>query len=121
MNKIVILTALREELAAVVAGLPKGAQQFEVIRGGIGPDSAARSAGELFKTGTPQLLCSTGFCGGIADGLAVGDIVLATAIVEGDAQRRPRIDLAPELFKRLSDALKSAGITFHSGVIVSVR
>jgi nucleoside phosphorylase len=121
-SKTVILTALREELHAVAAGLPKGAPGFDVIRGGIGPDSAARAAAALFTNPeAPKLVCSTGFCGGIADGLAVGDLVVATAIVEGDAQRRERIDVAPELLKRVTDALKSAGIGFHSGVLVSVR
>jgi len=119
--KLTILTALREELNAVAAAIPKGSQ-IEVIRGGIGPDSAARATTEVFKKSErPQLICSTGFCGGLADGLAVGDVVLASAIVEGDDKRRERVDVKAELLKRITESVKSIGIPIHSGVLVSVR
>lgn len=121
MQKLAILTALREEMNAVAAAVPKGSE-IEVVRGGIGPDSAARAAADFFKSPEhPFSLCSAGFCGGLADGLAVGDVVLATAIAEGDAAKRERIEIPPKLLKDISESLKAAGIAFHSGTIVSVR
>ena len=119
-TKLTIFTALREELNAVTAAIPKGSAQIQAIRGGIGPDAAARAAGEILKA-PPELLCSSGFCGGLADGLAVGDIVVATAIVEGDGKKRERIDIKSDVLKRVTETLKSSGIAFQSGVLVSVR
>lgn len=82
-SKIVIICALKEECAAVEAGLsPEFRDRFELIRAGVGPISAARIAKELAaREHPPELIVSTGFCGGLADDLKVGDVVVGSEIM----------------------------------------
>src|SRR5258707_600005 len=59
--RLTILAALREEMNAVAAAISKGSSNVQVLRGGIGPDSAGRAAAEIFKNAEhPQVVCSSG-------------------------------------------------------------
>ncbi len=82
-SKTVIVCALKEECAAVEAGLSSDFRhRFELIRAGVGPVSAARAAKELAsRKHPPELIVSTGFCGGLADDLKVGDVVVGSEIM----------------------------------------
>ena len=113
-----IIAALRDELKAVSAGITADdLSHVALIRGGVGPGSAARAVGEA-KLAAGARICSTGFCGGLKEGLDVGDIVLATEIQHAESGQRIRID--PATVARAGAALQSAGVKFYAGPIVSV-
>jgi nucleoside phosphorylase len=115
---LTIVAALRDELQAVSTAIPPAElHRARLIRSGVGPESAARAVAEanVPKWGR---ICSTGFCGGLADGLNVGDIVVATEILHGGSDKRIAIDAAT--VKRAVEALQSAGMKFHVGPLVSV-
>jgi len=118
--KAVIVTAIKEELAAVTSAIPKAGQHAaHLIRGGAGWSSATRAARDIAtRQPAPQWICSTGFSGGLADGLNVGDIVLATELW-GD-QEAAITCLTPSRIELLSHALTAAKIRFHAGATVTV-
>ena len=68
----------------------------------------------------PELICSSGFCGGLAEGLAVGDIVLADAILGENKNERHAVEFEPGL-DALRLALAGARIRYHVGAVVSVK
>lgn len=55
-----------------------------VIQSGMGFDNAARATEKAVREERPDLLISTGFCGGITPDLQAGDIVVAREIVVAD-------------------------------------
>ena len=117
--RVIIIGAIRDELAAVARGIsPDTLPVSHLIRGGVGPDSASRAVAGLDFSNVNHV-CSTGFCGGLNDGVEVGDIVVATAILRGDSGER--VDIDAQLVSAISAALKSAGVKFHAGPLVSVR
>lgn len=95
--QIAVITAMPEEFRAVEACLGAGtnlrpgrlrAKKFQfrshdilLVESGMGFDNAARAAGEIISEAAPDLLISAGFCGGIAEELRVGDIVVAKRMV----------------------------------------
>ena len=95
--KIAVITAMSEEFRAVAAcfasagvtaaGAPgtaryqSGEHQFIVVESGVGFDNAARAVEALIRDGRPDLLISTGFCGGIVPELRAGDVVVAKQII----------------------------------------
>ena len=64
----------------------------------------------------PNLILSTGFCGGLAPSLRPGRIVLAREI----RHRGETIPLDANLFERAKDGLSRGGIDFTTGAIESV-
>ncbi|MCY3023522.1 MAG: hypothetical protein NTW87_31465 [Planctomycetota bacterium] len=78
--ELAIVAALEEELAAVRAAIPKRDRAAALlVCCGVGWDAATRAAAKLLDAPEPpRLICSTGFCGGLTDLTAVGDIVLAS-------------------------------------------
>jgi adenosylhomocysteine nucleosidase len=117
---IAIIAALREELDAAAAGIPL-AERFavELIRGGVGLDSAQRAA----QACQAAWICSTGFCGALNDQLEVGDIVIGAQLIDGAAksERIAPIAVDAALVSAVAGALQSAGLRAHTGAIVSVR
>jgi adenosylhomocysteine nucleosidase len=95
--KIGIITAMPEEYRAVVQALgvtsyiKPGAlrgrifscygHEFLLVESGIGFDNAARAVEAIIEDLRPDLLITTGFCGGIAPELQAGDVVVAKNIV----------------------------------------
>jgi adenosylhomocysteine nucleosidase len=47
----------------------------------MGFDNAVRGAEAIIREARPDMLISTGFCGGISPDLTVGDVVVATSVV----------------------------------------
>ncbi|MDD5286928.1 MAG: 5'-methylthioadenosine/S-adenosylhomocysteine nucleosidase [Desulfuromonadaceae bacterium] len=82
-----------------------------VLESGMGFDNATRGTRTLLNEIRPDILVSTGFCGGIAPNLVVGDVVLATriVIVSGDL-----IDEVPAQFA-------AAGLNFVERHSISDR
>jgi adenosylhomocysteine nucleosidase len=95
--KIGIITAMPEEFRAVADGLGTAAgsrlgvlraarlnaagHEILLVESGIGFGNAAKAAESLIRDGRPDLLISTGFCGGIAAELQAGDVVVAEHII----------------------------------------
>lgn len=95
-----IITAMPEEFRAVADSLGAAAvtqrgkfrtgcfkyagHEFLLVESGIGFVNAARTAEMLIRDFHPDLLVSTGFCGGITPELLVGDVVVAQKIVIAD-------------------------------------
>jgi nucleoside phosphorylase len=121
--RIAIVCALKEEFAAVEAGLgPDYRARFELIRAGVGPISAARVATELAGRATPpRLIVSTGFCGGLVNDLEVGDVVVGSEI--GNANAGSTVSLSNEserkqIAQSLATALKRNGVRAFLGKTV---
>ena len=95
--KIGIITAMPEEFRAVADSLgtatftqlgtfragrfSSAGHEFLLVESGVGFDNAARAAEMLIRDGHPDLLISTGFCGGIVPELQAGDVVVAKNII----------------------------------------
>lgn len=99
--KIAIITAMPEEFRAVAAGLGDLAEsqrgifrigqrrtanvEFMLIQAGMGFSNAASATEMLIEEFHPDLLISTGFCGGISTELLAGDVVVAEHVFIADA------------------------------------
>lgn len=95
--KISIITAMPEETGALLKRFEAtkkdtcGSRPFyhfkqnihEIVlcEAGMGFDNAARAAEAVIREFRPDLMVSCGFCGGIAPGLKVGDVVVARDIM----------------------------------------
>ena len=102
--KIAVITALPAELWAVRAALGQPRREWRVgraawrssvdghevlaVEAGMGFDNAARTADDVIRAESPELIISAGFCGGLTTDLLVGDVVVATRlfITVGDEQ-----------------------------------
>lgn len=98
--KIAVITAMSKEYRAVAscfgsaeavsAGALKLARyysekhEFLLVESGMGFCNAAKAAEMLVRDERPDLLISTGFCGGIAPELQDGDVVVAQKIIITD-------------------------------------
>lgn len=95
--KIAVITAMPEEYRAVAAcfgsagvtaaGALRTARyytkehEFIVVESGMGFENAAKAVKALIRDDRPDLLISTGFCGGITTELLTGDVVVAEKII----------------------------------------
>jgi len=103
---VAIVAAMEEELAAVVALLDApeasvvGGRTFyrDLARGHvavvsrIGKVAAAATTAVLIERYAPEAVVMIGLAGGVAPHLAIGDIVIADALIQHDLDARP---LAP--------------------------
>lgn len=96
--KIAFITAMPEEFRAVSCHIDAPATviigQFRacsgavsghdvvVVESGMGCDNASRATEALLRTALPDILVSAGFCGAIASGPGVGDVVVATRLMK---------------------------------------
>lgn len=122
MPRLAIVVALKEEFAAVQAAFPDASKQgVLLVRGGMGWNSATRAVQRLLSAAdAPNWICSSGFCGGLADTLAVGDILLADSIY-GPAQNGELLPGAPPDLPALRSALDRAAVKTHVGALVTVK
>ena len=84
-----LISALTNKQETVVAGShffsgKLGSTDAVVVMCGIGKVAAAICAQALIDTFHPDVLVNTGVAGGVADGLAQGDLVIATDAVQHD-------------------------------------
>lgn len=141
--KIAVITAMPEEYRAVAdsLGAETAAQLGELRAGrfslagheillaesGMGFHNAARAAEMLLRDGRPDLLVSTGFCGGIAPELKAGDIVVAKGIIiaaDGGFEEVP-VPLSPAglnfVARQAAEGSRTVGGTFVSTASITSK
>lgn len=105
MTTIAIVSALHEELAAVLALMPDEQQQVVggrtfwrghlhghdvvAVLSGIGKVAAATTATALIERFGVQRIVFTGVAGGLAPGVRVGDVVVARHFLQHDMDASP--------------------------------
>lgn len=89
-RRVLVMTAVEAERAAVLRGL-RGDARFEVALAGVGPAmAAARTAWQLASADrsneewTYDLVVSAGIGGGFADRAEIGSLVVASEIIAAD-------------------------------------
>jgi len=93
-----------------------------VMSTGMGGPSTAIAVEELFQTGVHTFI-RIGTCGGMAEQVVGGDIVVATGAirVEGTSKEYVPIEFPAiadlDVTNALVDAAKSLGVTWHAGVV----
>ncbi|HYF51155.1 MAG TPA: hypothetical protein VEJ63_17200 [Planctomycetota bacterium] len=115
---LAIITALKEEHAAVQRALRSCHPQINVVRAGVGPASAAAATEKLVQN-QPSVIVSCGFCGGLAPGAELGDVILADRVLDGSGDGQPIVCDASRL-QQWRTALESANIRVHVGALASV-
>lgn len=100
---------------------------------GVGKVFAAIAAEAMILRYDPCALLNTGVAGGLADGLVVGDVVLADAVVQHDMDTSPlgdpvgllsginivKIPTDKALLGALVSATEQTGLTPHVGLVAS--
>ena len=151
VRPVALVSAMAEELAALLAeaqditvhthagrrfhvGTLHGAPVVLVLCG-IGKVAAALTTTLLAERYAPQALVFTGVAGGLGDGVRVGDVVVAEALLQHDMDASPlfsrfevpltgrsRFDADPALTAALVEAAESLGATapaLHRGLVIS--
>ncbi|HEY2493407.1 MAG TPA: futalosine hydrolase [Paenibacillus sp.] len=133
-SRILIMTAVEAERDSVLRGL-KGSPQFDVLLAGVGPASAAAYTAKALAATEYDLVISAGIGGGFVGIAAIGSIVIADHIIAADlgAQTAEGFSTVDELgfgsshiqpytplVTRLSESLHSAGLSVHTGPIITV-
>jgi adenosylhomocysteine nucleosidase len=147
---IAIVSAMHEELSAVLALMPDerkqvvGGREYWVghlhghevvaVLSRIGKVAAATTATALIERFRVRGIVFTGVAGGLAPGVNVGDIVVASEFLQHDLDASPlfpkyevplyglcRFTTDPTLTKRLEAAVRRAlpGVPLHRGLVVS--
>ncbi|WP_275685615.1 5'-methylthioadenosine/adenosylhomocysteine nucleosidase [Scleromatobacter humisilvae] len=157
MNKsLAIVGAMHEEIAALRPCLEharterRAGRDFHIgrldghdvvlVRCGIGKVAAATTAAVLLDAFDARALLFTGVAGGLGDGVRVGDIVVATTLLQHDMNAEPlfprwevpltgraRFDADPAWSARLAQASRTLAAsnahaeaaTIHEGLVVS--
>jgi len=156
LTRLAIVGAMHEEIAALRPCLEdlrterRAGRDFHLgrldghevilVRSGIGKVAAATTTAVLLDAYDAAALLFTGVAGGLGDGVVVGDIVVATALLQHDMNAEPlfprwevpltgraRFDADPAWSARLLQASRSlastdlhaAGATIHAGLVVS--
>ena len=155
MRQIAIVGAMHEEIAALLPCLEHvrterragrdihlgrlDGRDVLLVRCGIGKVAAATTAAVLLDAFDAQALVFTGVAGGLAAGVQVGDIVVASALLQHDMNAEPlfprweipltgraRFDTdagvesgTPAARRGLGDGRRVPGATIHEGLVVS--
>lgn len=123
LPRLAIVTALKEEMAAVEAAIPVADRKdVLLIRGGVGWNAAVRVANELNRLPQlPAIVCSTGFCGGVVERLDHGSVLLVTEILGEDAPIRLKVGFEASELEVFSNAISSTGISLYRGAIFTAK
>ena len=156
MTRLAIVGAMHEEIAALRPCLDdlrterRAGRDFHLgrldghdvilVRGGIGKVAAATTAAVLLDAYDAAALLLTGVAGGLGDGVVVGDIVVATTLLQHDMNAEPlfprwevpltgraRFDADAAWSARLvaasralaATAAHAQAATIHAGLVVS--
>lgn len=93
---IAITFALPAESSELIRSIDK--DEIAIFHTGVGPKIAARNMGVFLDAQRPEFLISSGFAGGLHDGLGVGDVILCENFSD------------PELLGRASKLLKNHNV-----------
>jgi purine-nucleoside phosphorylase len=103
-----------------------GGVPVSVQTSGMGTPSLSIVVEELLRLGARRLI-RVGTCGGIAEGLRTGDLVIATAACPVDGATRTYLHGEPyapaadfDLTRALVDAAAAAGVEAQTGLVASV-
>ncbi|RKN70124.1 futalosine hydrolase [Paenibacillus ginsengarvi] len=83
VKKVLVMTAVEVERAAVLRGLG-GDGRFEVRLADVGPASAAANTALALAVGDYDLVISAGIGGGFAEVAGIGSLVLASEMIAAD-------------------------------------
>ncbi len=121
MSGLLLCAPLRIEAAALrrgLAGLEGSAARVRVLRTGYGPERSASAAAGIAESDADTIAVS-GVAGALTDNLRVGDVVVATEVIDWcDGGRSARFECksAPLLVAEL----RRAGLRVHAGPIATV-
>jgi uridine phosphorylase len=93
-----------------------------VMSTGMGGPSTAIAVEELFKTGVRTFI-RIGTCGGMAEQVVGGDVVIATGAIRQDGTSKEYVPIEFPAIADLSvtnalvQAAKNLGVTWHAGVV----
>lgn len=130
---IAIVVALREEEAAVqtaLAALPAVLRgRVSVHRGGMGWEQARQAAIQAAQVPGVGMVCSSGFSGGLIDGLEAGMLVLAERIIAlppttasfASIKIEKPMPVKDDALANAARALKAANIPYFGGQIATAR
>ncbi|UUX95859.1 5'-methylthioadenosine/adenosylhomocysteine nucleosidase [Aquabacterium sp. J223] len=120
-------TAGRDVHVGALAGQP-----VVMVRSGIGKVAAATTAALLLDRHAVDAVLLTGVAGGLGDGVAVGDVVVADALLQHDLDASPlfprfevpltgrsRFATDPGLSDRLATVAATVAPAVHRGLVVS--
>jgi adenosylhomocysteine nucleosidase len=146
MRRVAVVSAMREELGALLADLSEprvervagrdfhfgtvGGRPVVLVLSGIGKVAAAATTALLLDRFEIDALLFTGVAGGLARGVAVGDVVLAHELLQHDLDASPifprwEVPLTGRSRFPADAALTQAlaqgcgGLRVHEGLIVS--
>ena len=116
MSGHVVCAPMRIEARAVRHGLDgfAGSGQLQVVRTGYGAARSARAASKLAQT-APASVAVAGVAGGVAEDLAVGEVVVASQVTGGASE--VSCPAAP----LLAGELRRAGLQVRVGSIATVE
>jgi futalosine hydrolase len=83
MGRLLVVTAVEAERAAIVDALAPGTADVTVLTGGVGPAAAAAAASAALASGGVELVLAAGIGGGFAP-LTPGEVAVASSIVFAD-------------------------------------
>ncbi|WP_366923642.1 futalosine hydrolase [Metallumcola ferriviriculae] len=133
-KRILVITAVAAERDAVLRGLGKD-KRFEVLAAGVGSAAAAVSTTKVLAASKYGLVVSAGIGGGFSGRTEVGSIVVANEIVAADLGAETpegfssldelgfdssRMQVDNSLVKKVTEALRSAGISVDTGAVLTV-
>lgn len=132
--RVLIATAVTVEMEAVRRGL-QGDNRFDVIAVGVGPAAAAARTAKALAAAKYDLVVSAGIGGGFPERAEVGSLVVANEIVGADLGAETpdgfcsvdelgfgsaRVSTDPVLVTRVTEALRTAGRSVHTGPVLTV-
>ena len=110
----------RDDLEGVRLWLARSSSGSLLVFGtGVGSDRAAAATRKVVERFSPTAIINTGFAGGLADGLATGDLVIPAVVLSDgpDGTSAHRTD--PRWSKRLRSAGRTAGLRTISEPILT--
>jgi nucleoside phosphorylase len=99
--------------ASAVAPYQVDGATIGLLISGVGPRRARIAAQRLYREFQPHYLLSLGVCGGVAEGLAVGDLVVADEVVYGQGHislAGPRTSEAASIARRIGCMVHLGGV-----------
>ncbi len=101
-----------------------GGRQVTIASHGVGASGAGICFEELARAGA-RILVRAGTCGAVADGIADGDLVVASAAVRDEGLTPRLLPLGypaaadHRVVAALEDAAREAGVEAHTGVVLA--